>query len=232
VDLLDSALNFIAAAAALGTAAFGLVDGSKAFRGGISNAGYGHLRNALLRFEPALTLAGEVRLMETIRANWLNGKPLPDQKAAAKALIRLGITPENAANLADATGVSAAELTTAAEHVYSGDALTEQDMNILGRFDTLVEAILDLGYERADQMYRNSAKAVSSVVAVALALFAAWLFNMSGATAEGGADLRVGYVTAFLAGILATPLAPMAKDITSSLQAAAGALKAASGIGR
>jgi hypothetical protein len=219
MDLLDSALNFITAAAALGAAAFGLVDGSKAFRGGISNAGYGHLRNALARFEPTLSLAGEVRLMETIRANWLNGKPLPDQKAATKALIRLGLTPENAATLADATGVSAAELRAAAEHVHSGEALTDQDMNILGRFDTLVEAILDLGYERADQMYRNSAKATSAAVAVVLSLVAAYLIDAS-------------YISALFVGVMATPLAPMAKDLTTTLQAAAGGLKAATGIGR
>lgn len=216
VDLLDSALNFIGAAAALGTAAFGLVDGSKAFRGGVSNAGFGHLKRALAPFTPQLELAGRANLLELVRANWLNGKPLEDQKAAAKSLIRVGIQPHNAAALAENVGVDPAALEAAARRIYQGETLTREDINILGRFDVLVEAILDVGFERADQMYRNSAKATSAAVAVVLALVAAYLIGAS-------------YLSALFAGIVATPLAPMFKDLTSSLQSAASALKAGRG---
>ncbi|WP_394890517.1 hypothetical protein ACG873_03825 [Mesorhizobium sp. AaZ16] len=46
----------IAATAALGTASFGLVDASKALRGGISNVGFGFIRKALQPFQAALKL--------------------------------------------------------------------------------------------------------------------------------------------------------------------------------
>lgn len=215
-DVLNSAMTFLSAAGALGTAAYGLVDGSKFFRGGISNAGFRHLETALARFDAALVLGGDVRLLETIRANWLNGVPKADQKAAAKSLIRLGITPENAPKLAKAVGVSADALTAAATKINEGELLTPEDMNILGRFDALLEAILDLGYERADQFYRNSAKAASAVVAVILAVVAAWLI-----------DAKI--VEALFVGIVATPLAPIAKDIASSLSTAVAALKGSRG---
>jgi hypothetical protein len=221
LDPLNSALDFIAAAAALGTAAFGLVDASKVFRGGISNAGFGYLEAALKRFEAALNIASGVTLLDTLRANWLNGKPIDEQKSAAKSLIRLGITPQAAPKLAAAVGLTPGALQTAAEHIDQGADLTQEDINILGRFDALVEAIIDLGYERADQMYRNSAKAASALVAVVLALIAAYLLNARG--------MPVSYVTAIFVGIVATPIAPMAKDLTSSLQSAAGALRAVRG---
>ena len=48
-------VKLIAAAGALGTAAFGLVDASKAFWGGMSNPGFGYIRKAV---ETLLATAG------------------------------------------------------------------------------------------------------------------------------------------------------------------------------
>jgi hypothetical protein len=169
MDPLAHATQFIAAAAALGTAAFAVVDASKVFRGGISNAGFNHLQSAMARFAAALRFAQGVDLFQTLKANWLNGKALADQKATAKSLIRLGITSQTAGELEKAVGLPAGALVTAAQHVEEGADLTEEDINILGRFDSLVSAIVDQGYERADQLYRNSAKTASAVVAVLLA---------------------------------------------------------------
>jgi hypothetical protein len=46
-DSLAKVLNCIAAAGALGTAAYGLVDASKAAWGGMSNPGFGYIRDAV-----------------------------------------------------------------------------------------------------------------------------------------------------------------------------------------
>jgi hypothetical protein len=68
----------IAAIAALGTAAYGLVDASKALWGGVSNAGFSRIKTALSPFNPALeTLRNSP--WQTLRANWLNGVPKADQ---------------------------------------------------------------------------------------------------------------------------------------------------------
>ena len=49
---LSNILNLIAAAGGLGTAAMGLVDAMKAFRGGPSNFGFKFIRAAVRRFSP------------------------------------------------------------------------------------------------------------------------------------------------------------------------------------
>ena len=92
-----------------GTAAYGLVDASKAVRGGASNPGFGHIRSTVQSFlpEPSNSAFGPAQILDTLRANWLNGVGKAEQKAAAKALIRLTLTQNNACRLAKATGVSA-----------------------------------------------------------------------------------------------------------------------------
>ena len=77
--------------------------------------------------------------------------------------------------------------------------------------DTLF-AVLDQGYQRADQRYRNSAKMMAVPVAVALALLGVWAIAGSGATS-------IDVWRAVAGGLLATPLAPMAKDLASAIQA-------------
>ncbi len=49
-DLFTHLSDYITAAAALGTAAYALVDGSKALGGGVSNCGFRHIRNVVKRF--------------------------------------------------------------------------------------------------------------------------------------------------------------------------------------
>src|SRR6185436_16153310 len=76
----------LAALSALATAAFGLLDASKAFWGGVSNVGLGHIRHALGPFKPALENAVGAVWWDAVRANWLNGMPKSDQKARVAAL--------------------------------------------------------------------------------------------------------------------------------------------------
>jgi hypothetical protein len=227
--------TLLAAAGGLGTAAYGLVDASKAVAGGMSNPGFGFIREAvrpLLGGADGATAFGAEQILATLRANWLNGVAKADQKAVAKSLIRLGLTSGNAAQLAAATGVDAIELNAAAQRVQNGTALTQQDINILGRFDAVVSAILDLGYERADQMYRNSAKGAAALVAILLAAIGGGIifFGDTGSTTPpslGGYLSSRLFLLSILIGAMSTPLAPVAKDISSSLQAAVKAVSAA-----
>lgn len=209
----------IAAIGALGTAAFGLVDASKAFWGGPSNFGFGFIAECLSPFAAALAIAnsngahGQYAFMNTLKANWLNGVPMADQKAAAKALIHLGLTAGNAKALAEATALDAERFGALATKIQSGEPLNPDEVTLFGRFDAIVSAKLDTGFERADQRYRNAAKALAFAVSVALALTAAPIVGAS-------------WGNALLAGVVATPLAPVAKDLTSSLAAAVKAVSA------
>ena len=210
----------IPAIAALGTAAYGLVDGSKALRGGVSNHGFGYIEQAMRPFQTALDQIGQGAAWSMLKANWLNGVAKSDQKAAAKGLLRLGLTEATAPEIARLTNVDPDALAAAAQKCASGTELVQADLNVLGRLDAEFSVILDAAYERADQQYRNAARAWASVAAVVLAILAVW--NLG----EGNFTLR-DFVMAVAIGLVATPLAPVAKDLASSLQAAVTAMTAA-----
>ncbi|MGO9604396.1 MAG: hypothetical protein ACLQAT_13545 [Candidatus Binataceae bacterium] len=238
-ELLSQSLanisKFMAAAGALGTAAYGLIDSSKAIAGGMSNPGFGYIRKEVERIlgsaaEKSGGAGGlpDADILATLRANWLNGVAKSDQKAAAKSLIRMRITPENAEQLANATGVDATALKDVAQHIRNGDQLTQKDINLIGRLDTVVSALLDLGYERADQFYRNSAKLAATFVAVALAVVGGGLIhhNSNPSVAISGYFGSSDFLVALLVGAISTPLAPVAKDLSTALSTAVKAVGA------
>jgi hypothetical protein len=215
-DSLAKVLNCIAAAGALGTAAYGLVDASKVAWGGMSNPGFGYIRDAVQsligKATPTGTVFGLNAIIATLKANWLNGVAKADQKAKAKGLVRLMLTPDTAEAMAAATGVDPAHLRIAAQRVRDDEDLTPQDIKVLGAFDVVVSATLDLGYERGDQLYRNAAKVAAAICAIVLA--------------AAGSHVVYGEIRplAIFVGIVATPLAPIAKDLSTSLNAAVKAV--------
>jgi hypothetical protein len=101
-----------------------------------------------------------------------------------------------------------------AEKLVTAKPLEPEETDVYGRFDLLLGAQLDEGYQRGDQRYRNSAKALAVPVAVVLALLGAWAI-------DGGAFGWHDAIKAFAGGLLATPLAPVAKDVASTIQAGA-----------
>jgi hypothetical protein len=213
--------KIVLAIGSLGTAAYGLVDVTKGFGGGISNRGLGDIKKVVSTLIPASAVA-------TLRANWLNGMAMTDQKSVAKALIKLNLTTNLAAtvkDMANATGVDptilgqvAAKLSSSPPLTPAGtpQPLTAVESDLFGRFDLSLSALLDQAYQRADQRYRNSAKIMAVFVSVALALAGAW-------TVYGD---HARYGIAIITGLIATPLAPVAKDLSSAIQAGAKAAQA------
>jgi hypothetical protein len=225
-NISNNISTYIAAAAGLGTAAFALVDGSKAFRGGVSNHGFGHIERIVRKLFPESTeqegSSNPLPLSEvlaTLRANWLNGTELADQISIAKSLVKLRLNEINAPVLAKATGVNAGKLKAIAGKIASGETLAPDENDVLGRFDLTLTALLDQGYQRADQSYRNSAKAWSIAVSVVLAVFGVW-------TVKGSLPDFQELGGAILVGLAATPVAPVAKDLTSALAAGVKAAQA------
>jgi len=221
----------------LGTAAYGVVDASKCFGGGISIRGFGRIKkvvSSLLPEPPPEDTAGALSLpsvLATLKANWVNGMSMADQKSVAMTLIRLNFTEANAERMALATGTDAAALKRAAKKMLevanppdesnSGtdqgkkrvDPQAERDADEYSRFNLIVSAMLDQAYQRADQQYRNGAKLLAIPVAVALAYLSAWAL-------DGGKPSDLDSLRALIGGLLATPLAPVAKDLSTSIQAA------------
>lgn len=210
----------IVAIGALGTAAFGLVDASKLLPWLVPSSGFQFIRKLVKQLAPessaipkesALTVSA---ITDTLRANWINGMALADQKAVAKTLFKLRLNAETAPALAVLTGVDKDVLTSVARKLANGEEMTPPEMNEYGRFDVLLATTIDRGYQKADQRYRTTAKLAACLVAILLAELAAYFLELKNAVGM-----------AFIVGLIATPLAPIAKDLATSLNTAAKAVQ-------
>lgn len=230
---VSSISSIVTAVGALGTSSFGLVDATKVFGGGVSLAGLGDIDKALkpLFGGPAAnrsdtsTPTAYGSIYSNLKANWINGVGLEEQKANAKILVKLSLNANTAAALAKVTGVSPDVLTELAVALNLGAVLTKEETDVLNKFETALNTILDQAFQRADQRYRNSAKFLSGAFSVIIAVIGGGIFS-SGTLDLGpfqGAQTAYfntgNFWLAVMAGLLATPLAPMVKDITSALQA-------------
>ena len=103
-----------------------------------------------------------------------------------------------------------------------GTALTSNESDVFARFDLILTAMLDEAYQHGDQQYTNGTRAVAAIFAVLLAVVGGW-------TLKGGAfgdylasnDLWRALIT----GVLAIPLAPVAKNLSSALVAAVNTMQ-------
>lgn len=214
--------SMLAAIAALGAAAFGLVDACKAIPGGgLSRLGFRYVREALEPYAPCLDRAlGQGRWRDGLMAHWINGRPLDEQKAVARSLIRLGLTAQTVPQLPDSLNLDRGRLQAAAAKLETGEELSEVDLNLLGRLDAVIEAELQAAFDYADQAYRARARAWAGVAAIVLAMFGLLVWR-------GGAGASIGWkdvAQAFLIGVLAVPIAPIAKDLSSAIAAGAKAV--------
>jgi hypothetical protein len=220
----------IVAIGALGTAAFGLVDASKLLPGLIPSSGFGFIRKLVTQLAPpsagtvprgsALTVHA---ITDTLHANWVNGMAVADQKSVAKTLVKLRLNAETAADLATLTGVDEKVLVSVATKLANGDPMTTAEMDTYGRFDILLATFIDRAFQKADQRYRNTAKAAACIVAVVLAEAAAYFLGMLAQPNWHQNLHNIGL--AALVGLIATPLAPIAKDLATALNTAAKAVQ-------
>lgn len=223
MSLLASLPQIITAIGGLGTAAFGLVDSTKPFFGGVNRIGFSRIAGAVTGLTPGTPANGltQSKILATLKANWFNGTDLSSQKAIAKSLIKQGLSPTNAPDLAKAAGVDAAVLQSVAAKINSGTALEQNESDVYSRFDFILTALLDEVYQSSDQAYTNGTRVVASIFAVALALVGGWSLHVGPPRYLWSHDMGL----AFLAGLLATPLAPIAKDVASALATAVNTLQ-------
>ena len=226
---LQSLPQIITAIGGLGTAAFGIVDATKVFGGGANHIGFKGIRAAVTQLTPpAVAGAGQPvnalsqqKILATLQANWFNGTDLGNQKSIAKALIKLNLNAGNAPALAAATGVDPGALTAVATSIANGTPLTSPQADVFARFDLILTALLDEAYQRSDQVYRNGTRALAMVTSVVLALVGGVILHNAGTDPRWGLDIA----EALLVGLLATPLAPIAKDLSTALATAVNTLQ-------
>lgn len=220
----------ITAIGGLGTAAFGLVEALKPVFGSINRMGLSHISEIVGALTPDQSAPGlptkplnalpRKKILETIEANWINGTDVASQKAIAKSLIKLHLSAGNAEAIAAATNVDAELLKSIATKTISGTPLVQAESDVFARFDLILTAMLDEAYQCSDQVYRNGTRALAAVLAVVLALAGGWSLV--------GSELwnhPSNAVLAVLVGLLATPLAPIAKDLSTALSTAVNAMQ-------
>jgi hypothetical protein len=82
--------------------------------------------------------------------------------------------------------------------------------------------MLDESYQHADQVYRNWTRALAALIAVGLGFVGGWtLSDLHLPDYLHSSDLG----RALLIGLLATPLAPIAKDLSSALSTAVNTMQ-------
>lgn len=230
MGILQGLPQIITAIGGLGTAAFGLVDSTKIFWGGVNRIGFSRIADAVKRLTPETGASGltQAQILGTLKANWYNGTDLASQKTIAKSLIKVGLNPENATALAAATGVNAGVLGAVATCISTGTPLSSDEGDVFSRFDFILTALLDEVYQGSDEAYTNGTRAVASIFAVILAFVGGWTLFAS----TTHSDPKLAYWLspdmwmALVAGVLATPLAPIAKDLSSALATAVNTMQA------
>jgi hypothetical protein len=227
---LETLPQIITAIGGLGTAAFGLVDATKVLGDwGPNRIGFGGIATAVKPLTPPAAAAGPPgnslapqKVLDTLQANWYNGTDLGSQKSIAKSLIKLNLNPGNAPSLASQTGVDPAILTTVATSIAAGTPLSAAESDVFSRFDLILTALLDEAYQRSDQFYRNWTRTLAMTFSIALALVGGIMLHNAGGTRF---SLLHDLADAAVVGILATPLAPIAKDLSTALATAVNTLQ-------
>ncbi|MGH9599740.1 MAG: hypothetical protein ACRD27_07725 [Terracidiphilus sp.] len=224
MNILQKLPQIITAIGGLGTAAFGLVDSTKVFWGGVNRIGFRKIKKtvaSLTSVAPANGLS-QAKIFDTLKANWYTGQDLNSQKAVAKSLIKLGLNAGNAAAVANAAGVDAILLKSAAEKIAASTALSSTESDVYSRFDLILTALLDETYRDSDQRYVNGARVLAAIFAIVLAILGGWtLYHGSLCHYWWSRELA----EAILAGLLATPLAPIAKDVSSAIATAVNTMQ-------
>ncbi len=148
----------------------------------------------------------------------MNGAAKDDQKAKANSLIQLSLSQINATALANVAAVDPAALQAAVQKKANGVAAAPEEASAIGQFEAVLTAVISEAYERGDQKYRNAAKFLAMVTSVVLGGIGSLLVY--------GKDDFGSLGFCLLAGLVATPIAPVAKDLASSLQTAVAAASA------
>lgn len=228
-DWTDLAIGMITASGALGTAAAGMVETQK------GNWGIGELtRDDLVS---TLGVDGWELLEDSYGRGTLSllqgsfREGAESLRSVLRAGLRLALRPTNAATFArwmrldrrlTEADVAALATTLAGE----GDlgSLDSPSRRTLGEIELRIDALVDAAVATAADRYRARMKALAGGLAIGIGAFVG--FAMMVGYREYGLGT---FLQGVLIGVLAVPVAPIAKDLTSSIVTVRDALSRRSG---
>lgn len=219
--------EMVLAAGSLGTAAYGIVDGFK-FNAKFAAAGFNQIKVALGTpiFE-ALRFAYGTDFSEFLQAQYINRRSKGELPRTLRQGVRLALNSDNAEQLAAAVGhLDGKTLKEAAHAVETGADLTDPQRSLIARFEVAVDTRIEAALALAETKYKGIMQMRASLVSIVLALAGSMAINVE--QGESGLVHTFDFedlVIALIVGIAAVPLAPIAKDVSSALQAATKATK-------
>lgn len=213
--------GLVLATGAIGTAAFGVVDGLKTTSLGLR--GFEQIKLTLGKpLIESLNIAYGTKAITLLQAQYRNGRSSGSLPKTLRRGTRIGLTPENAHAIAGELGtVDGDALAKAAASVKDG-RVTEEQRDVIARFELAVDARIDAALSLAESKYKGAMRNYASVASVVLTLIAAYALKEM----DPNVDDTI-WIKAVIVGLAAVPIAPVAKDIAKCLQSAAKALKSA-----
>ncbi len=194
-------------------------------------ATYGHDFGTIVR-QQYRAGRGSGQAPETVRQGVRLGLPFLSQTQAVSVIRAVwGLPPAEAERLAAAltTPIPAGPQPRSA----AAAATLASDQALAGRFATALDTRVKAAFDLAEQVYQTRAQFWAGLIAVGLSLayHGATLASASAPKPDGAAAAAAtspsaveGWVIALLIGLVAVPLAPAAKDLSSSLSDALSAL--------
>lgn len=203
-DIVNNLGTTVLAVGALGIAAFGIVEGFKG--AGLGLLGFGQIGKLLGEHVlNALKIAYGDDYLSVLKVQYRTGRSSGDLTRSIRQGARIGLTPNNAKDLAASVGVvDGDKLQKVTEAVMAGEELDDEQRGILGRFELALDARIDAATAMANYRYANSMRVAASVVAVVIALVVAII-------------LEANLLLALVVGIAAVPIAPIAKDVATAI---------------
>ena len=209
--------GYILAAAALGTAAAGVVETIKI--NPIKEIGFSKIVDALTApiLDTLRNVYGEAYrdyLKSLYRENRREGK----LKSLLRQGFRIALTRQTAALFAKLLPtLDADKLADVAAAIQEGRTLSTEESTLLGRFEVAMDARIDSALAAADELYTWSMRGLASIVAVVI--------SIAVAVFEAAPNAKPGIGLAIVIGLAAVPLAPVANDLVAGINAARKALE-------
>ena len=210
---IEMLATMVLAIGALGTAAFGIVDGLKwTFLG---TAGFNSIKTILGdELMEALHHAYGDSYEKLLKAQYADGRKNGELPRTLRQGIRIGFPGTEISMLVKGLpGVNPDLLGNASQKIKSGsDELTDKERGALARFELAVDTRIDAALAIAETRYIGMNRATASVISIGIAIIT-------------GNILSVDIITSVIIGIAAVPVAPMAKDLATAFQSAGKAMK-------
>jgi hypothetical protein len=218
-----SVTQVITAIGALGVAASGIVDAAKTGLSFINRIGLEHITETVRRLTPepnGVNSLEREHILRAVEANWINGEDLGRQKCLAVSLILGHMIRANSPGLAEHTNTDAATLQSIATKTLTGDAFLPEETAVQTRFQLILSTMIDEAYQRSDEHYRNGTRTLAGGIAVLLSFAGGWVLMGKGFWTWNHA------FAALVVGLVAIPMAPIAKDLSTTVAAFANTLQA------